>query len=50
VLIEVLTPESFATIHIRGAINLPVVEIARRAPEMLPNRHADIVACCGGQS
>jgi rhodanese-related sulfurtransferase len=48
VLIDVLTPESFAAIHIPGAINLPVVEIAGRAPELLPDRHADIVAYCGG--
>jgi rhodanese-related sulfurtransferase len=48
VLVDVLTPESFAAIHIPGAINLPVDEINRRAPELLPDRRADIVAYCGG--
>ena len=48
VLVDVLTPESFAAMHIPGAINLPVDEINRRAPELLPDRRADIVAYCGG--
>ncbi|HMF98915.1 MAG TPA: rhodanese-like domain-containing protein, partial [Vicinamibacterales bacterium] len=32
VLLDVLSPESFAALHIPGAINLPVAEIPRRAP------------------
>ena len=48
VLVDVLSPESFAAMHIPGAINLPVDEINRRAPELLPDRRADIVAYCGG--
>jgi rhodanese-related sulfurtransferase len=48
VLVDVLGPESFAAMHIPGAINLPVDEIVRRAPELLPDRHTDIVAYCGG--
>ncbi len=48
VLVDVLTPESFAAMHIPGAINLPVSEITRRAPALLPDRRADIVAYCGG--
>jgi rhodanese-related sulfurtransferase len=48
VLVDVLTPESFAAIHIRGAINLPVADISRLAPELLPDRDADIVVYCGG--
>jgi rhodanese-related sulfurtransferase len=47
-LIDVLSPESFAARHIPGAINLPVVDIARRAGEVLPDRRAPIVAYCGG--
>jgi rhodanese-related sulfurtransferase len=31
-LVDVLSPESFAAMHIPGAINLPVAEIPRRAP------------------
>jgi rhodanese-related sulfurtransferase len=48
VLVDVLAPASFAAMHIPGAINLPVEEITRRAPELLPDRRADIVAYCGG--
>jgi len=48
VLVDVLTPESFAAIHIPGAINLPVADITGLAPDLLPDRGADIVAYCGG--
>ena len=48
VLVDVLSPESFAVAHLPGAINLPIADIARRAPTALPNRHAPIVTYCGG--
>src|SRR3954464_4134592 len=48
VLVDVRGSESFAAMHIPGAINLPVDDITRRAPELLPDRRADIVAYCGG--
>ena len=48
VLVDVLSPESFAARHIPGAINLPVADIARRAPDVLPDRAAPIVTYCGG--
>jgi rhodanese-related sulfurtransferase len=47
-LVDVLSPESFAARHIPGAINLPVVDLARRAAEVLPDRRARIVTYCGG--
>lgn len=47
-LVDVLSPESFAARHIPGAINLPVVELARRAAAVLPRRDAAIVTYCGG--
>ena len=47
ILVDVLSPESFATRHIEGAINLPVAEIPGRAAELLPDREAPIVAYCG---
>ena len=46
-LVDVLSPESFATRHIDGAISLPVADIPRRAAELLPDRQAPIVAYCG---
>ena len=48
VLIDVLSPESFSSRHIPGAINLPVAEIPRRAADVLPDRQASIVTYCGG--
>ena len=47
-LVDVLSPESFAATHIPGAISLPVLDIARRASTMLPDRLARIVVYCGG--
>jgi rhodanese-related sulfurtransferase len=48
VLVDVLSPESFAASHIPGAINLPVVDIPRRAADLLPDKRAAIVVYCGG--
>jgi rhodanese-related sulfurtransferase len=47
-LVDVLSPESFSAMHIPGAVNLPVADLARRAGDILPDRHAPIVAYCGG--
>jgi rhodanese-related sulfurtransferase len=47
-LVDVLSPESFATRHIPGAINLPVGDIPHRAPDLLPVRDAPVVVYCGG--
>jgi rhodanese-related sulfurtransferase len=48
VLVDVLSPESFAARHIPAAVNLPVADVSRRAPEVLPDRSAAIVVYCGG--
>ena len=47
-LVDVLSPESFAAMHIPGAISLPVVDLSRRAAEVLPDRDAAVVTYCGG--
>jgi rhodanese-related sulfurtransferase len=47
-LVDVLSPESFAGMHIPGAINLPVADIARDAARVLPDRDAPVVTYCGG--
>jgi hypothetical protein len=47
-LVDVLSPDSFAAMRIPGAVNLPVVDLARRAPDVLPDRRARIVTYCGG--
>jgi len=48
VLVDVLSPESFAAAHIPGAINLPIADVARRAFDLVPDRDAAIVVYCGG--
>jgi len=48
VLVDVLSPEAFAAMHIPGAINLPVADIPTRAADLIPDRDAPIVAYCGG--
>ena len=48
VLVDVLSPESYATSHLPGAINLPVADIRRRGASVLPDRDARIVTYCGG--
>lgn len=47
-LLDVLSPESFASAHLPNAINLPVADIARRAAALIPDRDAAIVTYCGG--
>jgi len=48
VLLDVLSPESFAAAHIPGALNVPVADLGRRAAEVVPDRHVPIVVYCGG--
>ena len=45
-LVDVLAHEAYAAEHIAGAMNLPLAEIEQRAPQMLPDRNADIAAYC----
>lgn len=45
--VDVLPQESYATGHIRGAINLPLENVTDRARELLPDLHAEIVVYCG---
>ena len=47
-LVDVLSPESFAAMHIPGAINVPVVDLARRAVDVFPDHRAPIATYCGG--
>jgi len=47
-LVDVLSPESFSSTHLPGAINLPVADLAGRAGAVLPDRRTPIVVYCGG--
>jgi rhodanese-related sulfurtransferase len=46
VLIEALGPIYFEDAHLPGAINIPHTEVARLAPELVPDRDAAIVVYC----
>lgn len=46
-LVDVLSPDSYATRHIPGAVNLPVADIPARVHEVLPDRDAPVVVYCG---
>ena len=45
VLVDVLSPESYARGHLPGAINMPVSEIERDAPAKLSRDHTVVVYC-----
>jgi rhodanese-related sulfurtransferase len=44
--VDVLPNEAYDAGHIPGAINLPLAELAARAPEMLPSRAVEIAVYC----
>lgn len=46
VLIEALPVRYFQTGHLPGAININVGEVRAKAPELLPDKSADIVVYC----
>jgi rhodanese-related sulfurtransferase len=44
--VDVLPQEAYSAEHISGAINLPLAEVEKRAPQLLPDRNADIATYC----
>ena len=46
VLVDAMGVEYFRHSHLPGAINLPVNEVKARAPELLPDKDAEIVVYC----
>jgi rhodanese-related sulfurtransferase len=46
VVADVLPKEAYNGGHLPGAINLPLAELAARAPELLPDRTAEIAVYC----
>jgi rhodanese-related sulfurtransferase len=46
VLVDALSPMSYAVSHLPGAINLPPVWIDERAPRRIPDRSTEIVVYC----
>ena len=45
-ILDVLPQPAYASGHIPGAINLPLAEIASHAPDLIPNRAAEIAVYC----
>ena len=49
-LVETLPQTAFEHAHLPGAINLPPDKIRGMAPELLPDKNADIVVYCAKPS
>jgi len=47
ILVHTLPAESYAAGHIPGALSLPAADVTARAPEVLPDRAAEIAVYCG---
>lgn len=45
-LVETLPEKSFDNAHLPGAIHVPLDQIAALAPEVLPDKNAEIVVYC----
>ena len=46
VLLEVLAPRYYRHSHLPGALNLPPGKVAEMAPDLLPDKNAEIVLYC----
>ena len=46
VLLEVLAPQYYRHSHLPGASNLPPGKVAEMAPDLLPDKKAEIVLYC----
>jgi len=44
--VETLAPERYREGHLPGALNLPPERIKELAPQLLPNKNAEIVTYC----
>jgi rhodanese-related sulfurtransferase len=44
--VETLAPERYREAHIPGALNIPPEKIKELAPQLLPNKDAEIIAYC----
>jgi rhodanese-related sulfurtransferase len=45
-LVETLAPERYREAHIPGALNIPPQRINELAPQLLPNKDAEIITYC----
>jgi len=45
-LVETLAPERYREAHLPGAMNLPPERIKELAPQLLPDKNAEIITYC----
>ncbi len=45
-LVETLAPERYREAHLPGALNIPPEKIKELAPQLLPDKNAEIVTYC----
>ena len=50
VLVETLGPGYYEDAHLPGAINIPHTEVDTLAPEMLPDKSAEVVVYCSNRA
>jgi len=46
ILVETLAPERYREAHLPGALNLPPERIKDLAPQLLPDKNAEIITYC----
>ena len=44
--VETLAPERYREAHLPGALNIPPEKIKELAPQLLPNKDAEIITYC----
>jgi rhodanese-related sulfurtransferase len=50
VLLDVLSPETFATGRLPGAVNLPYDKVASMAAQVIANKHDEVIVYCSKPS
>ena len=50
VMVETLGPKYYEEAHLLGAINIPHTEVDALAPEMLPDKSAQVVVYCSNRA
>jgi rhodanese-related sulfurtransferase len=48
-LVETLAPERYREAHIPSALNIPPERIKELAPQLLPNKNAEIITYCANR-
>ena len=46
-ILDVREPEEFERGHLPGAVNVPLHQVGRKVPYLMPNRSIPLLVCCG---